>query len=198
MFLMSVGALVGIIVGGVILLLIIVCIAWAVSTFNKLVGLRNRVKNALAQIDVQLKKRFDLIPNLVETVKGYTKVEEGIFTKFAEARGSYTKASQAGDVEGMAKATESLGSVVSRLLVVSEQYPELKSDKHYTQLMADLKDLERQISYARQFYNDTVQMYNNKVEMFPSSIIANMKKFEVAKFFEIQNEEQREAPKVQF
>ena len=199
MFLMSTGGAVALILSIlVVVILVIVIISWYIKAYNNLVALRNRVRNALSQIDVQLQKRFDLIPNLVETVKGYTKLEQGIWEKFAAARGSYNNAKDAGDVEGMAKATSEISTVVSRLMVVSEAYPELKSNVHYSQLMNDLKDIEKQVGYSRQFYNDTVNIYNNKVEMFPSSIVARNKGFQPAKFFEIQHEEQREAPKVQF
>lgn len=198
-FLISTGGIIAIIASVLlVVILIIAIIAWYIKAYNGLVALRERVKNALSQIDVQLQKRFDLVENLVQTVKGYTKLEQGIWERFADARGGYARAKEAGDVEGMSKAAGECNSVLSRLMVVSEQYPELKADKHYSQLMTDLKDFEKPIAYARQFYNDTVNIYNNKVQMFPSSIVANAKGFQVAKYFEIQHEEQREAPKVQF
>ncbi|MBQ6817044.1 MAG: LemA family protein [Bacilli bacterium] len=188
----------GIGLGVLFVILIIVLISWVIKCYNGLVQLRNKVKNAFSQIDVQLKKRFDLIPNLVETVKGYAKIEEGIFTEFAKARGLYQSASSKGDVEGLAEATQSLGGVVSRLLMVTEQYPNLKSDAQFINLQNQLQETEKQIAYSRQFYNDIVLKYNDKTEMFPSNIIAGMFKFEQAKFFEITKEEQREAPQVKF
>ena len=145
-----------------------------------------------------MKRRFDLIPNLVETVKGYAKLEEGIWEEFGKARGLYQSASKSQDVEGMAKASESLGGVVSRLMMVQERYPELKADVQFIGLSDELKNTEKQVAYARQFYNDIVQKYNNKVEMFPGNIVAGMFHFELAKFFEIVKEEQREAPQVKF
>lgn len=194
MFLLSTGGIVGIIVGVVVLILIIMII----SSYNKLVQLRNKVRNQFSQVDVQLKKRFDLIPNLVETAKGYAKHEDDIFGEFARARGLYAQASQAKDIEQMAEAEKGLSGAISRLLMVQERYPELKADKHFTEIMAQLKDCEKSISTSRQFYNDIVQKYNNKVEMFPSNIIAGLFHFEEAKFFEITNDIEREAPKVQF
>ena len=124
--------------------------------------------------------------------------EEGIFGEFAKARGLYAQASQAGDVEKMAEADKGLSGAISRLLMVQERYPELKADAHFTEIMSQLKDCEKTISTSRQFYNDIVQKYNNKIEMFPSNIIAGMFHFEAAKFFTITNEAEREAPKVKF
>lgn len=195
MFLLSIGGWIGI---AVFVLLVIVLISWVIKCYNGLVQLRNKVRNAFSQVDVQLKRRFDLIPNLVETVKGYAKIEEGIFTEFAKARGLYQSASAKGDAEGLAEASQSLGGVVSRLLMVTEQYPNLKSDAQFINLQNQLQETEKQIAYSRQFYNDIVLKYNDKTEMFPSNIIAGMFKFEQAKFFEITKEEQREAPQVKF
>lgn len=198
MFLIGVGGWIGIGIAVLFLILIVVCISWFIRCYNALIQLRNKVKNAFSQIDVQLKRRFDLIPNLVETVKGYAKLEEGIWEEFGKARGLYQSASKNQDVDGMAKANESLGGVVSRLMVVTEQYPTLKADVQFIALQDELKNTEKQVAYARQFYNDIVQKYNNKIEMFPSNIVAGMFHFELAKFFEIVKEEQREAPQVKF
>lgn len=194
MFLVSTGLIVGLVIVALVIILIIACI----STYNKLVQLRNKVKNQLSQVDVQLKKRFDLIPNLVETCKGYAAHEESIYGEFAKARGLYAQASQQGDVNKMAEADKGLSGAISRLLMVQERYPELKADKHFTEIMQQLKDCEKTIATARQFYNDIVQKYNDKVEMFPSSIIAKMFKFKLAEFYTITNEAEREAPKVKF
>lgn len=198
MFLMSVGGIIGLIIGLLFLVLIIVLVAWFIKCYNGLVQLRNKVKNAFSQIDVQLKRRFDLLPNLAETVKGYAAHESGIWEEFGKARGLYQSASKSGDAQGMAQANESLGGVISRLMVVTEQYPELKADAQFQSLMNEMTETEKPIAYARQFYNDVVQKYNNKIEMFPSNIVANMFKFEQAKFFEIVKEEQREAPQITF
>ena len=198
MFLMGVWGWIGIAIAVLFVILIIVVISWFIRCYNALVQLRNKVKNAFSQIDVQLKRRFELIPNIVETVKGYAKLEENIWTEFGKARGLYQSASKSGDVEGMAKASESLGGVVSRLMMVQEKYPDLKSDAQFISLTDELKNTEKQVAYARQFYNDIVQKYNNKIEMFPSNIVAGFFHFELAKFFEIVKEEEREAPKVKF
>ncbi|MDD3999858.1 MAG: LemA family protein [Bacilli bacterium] len=183
-----------IIIGIIVVLLVI----WAISAYNALVKLRNKVRNGWSQIDVQLKRRFDLIPNLTETVKGYAEMEKGIFEEFARARGLYAQASKAGNVEGMAEANNSLGGTLSRLLVVQERYPELKANTNFQEMMKQLKETEDKISFSRQFYNDTVLAYNNKTELFPTNIIAGMFKFKAAQFFEVNIEEQREAPKVKF
>lgn len=188
----------GIVIGGVIALIVVIIIIVVVNCYNKLVQLRNKVKNAWSQIDVQLKRRFDMIPNLVETVKGYASHEESIFGEFAKARGLYAQASKEGNVEGMAEANKGLSGTLSRLLMVQERYPELKANSNFQALMSDLKETEDKISYTRQFYNDIVLKYNDKVEMFPSNIIASMFKFKKADFFNVTEEAQREAPKVKF
>ena len=190
--------IVGWIIGGVFLLLVIVLVIAMISGYNKLVVARNKVKNAWSQIDVQLKRRFDLIPNLVETVKGYAKHEEAIYGEFAKARGLYQSASQKGDVKGMAEAEKGLSGALSRLLVVTEQYPQLQANENFKSLMNDLKDTENKISYTRQFYNDIVMTYNNMVERFPGLIVARFFGFKPADFFAVTDEAQREAPKVQF
>ena len=194
LFGLGTGAIVGIIIAVVVVVLIIAVI----STYNKLVQLRNKVRNGFSQMDVQMKRRFDLIPNLVETVKGYASHEESIFGEFAKARGLYAQASSAKDVEGMSKAEAGLSGALSRLLMVQEQYPALQANSNFRDLMEQLKDTENKVAYSRQFYNDTAQKYNDKIEMFPSNIIANMFKFEAAKYFEIINEAEKEAPKVKF
>jgi LemA protein len=188
------GAIVLIAIAVVFVLLLI----WGIGAYNKLVQLRNKVRNGWSQIDVQLKRRFDLIPNLAETVKGYANLEKGIFEEFARARGLYAQASKAGNVEGMAEANNSLGGVVSRLLMVQERYPELKANSNFQDMMKQLKETEDKISFSRQFYNDTVLAYNDRTELFPTNIIANMFKFKPAQFFEVNNEAQREAPKISF
>lgn len=182
----------------VIGVLVVILIAWVVSAYNTLVRLRNKVRNGWSQIDVQLKRRFDLIPNLAETVKGYAEMEKGIFEEFARARGLYAQASRAGNVEGMAEANNTLAGTLSRLLVVQERYPELKANTNFQDMMRQLRDTEDKISFSRQFYNDTVLAYNDKTELFPSNIIAGMFNFKPAQFFEVNDEAQREAPKVKF
>ena len=188
----------GIIVLIVVVALVVLLIFWVIGVYNKLVGLRNKVRNSWSQVDVQLKRRFDLIPNLVETVKGYAKHEESIFGEFARARGLYAQASKSGDVAKAAEAEKGLAGALSRLLVVQERYPELKANDNFKDMMNQLKDTENKIAYSRQFYNDTALKYNDKVEMFPGNIIAGMFNFKIADFFEVTDETQREAVRVQF
>ena len=191
-------SLAGTIVTVAIVLLVVILIVAVISCYNKLVQLRNKVKNAWSQIDVQLKRRFDMIPNLVETVKGYASHEESIFGEFAKARGLYAQASQSGSVEGMAEANKGLSGALSRLLMVQEKYPELKANSNFQTLMNELTETEDKISYTRQFYNDVVLKYNNKVEMFPGNIIASMFNFKIAEYFNVTDEAERKAPQVKF
>ena len=179
-----------IIVLGVLALLVI----YVISVYNKLVNSRNKVENQWSQIDVQLKRRADLIPNLVETVKGYAKHEEGTLTKVIEMR---NKAVNASSVNEKVEANNELTGALSRLMVIAEAYPELKANENFVSLQNDLKDTEDKISYARQFYNDSAMNFNNLVEMFPSNIIANMFGFKKFEFFKVE-EEAKEVPKVQF
>jgi LemA protein len=178
--------------------IVVVLVVWAIGEYNKLVVLRNKVRNGWSQIDVQLKRRFDLIPNLVETVKGYAAHEEGIFSEFARARGLYAQSAKTGDVGQAAEAEKGMAGAISRLLMVQEQYPELKANENFRDLMAQLKDTEDKISFNRQFYNDTVLGFNNKIELFPSNIVAKMFKFQAAKFFEVAEETERQGVKVKF
>ena len=185
------------IVIGIVVVLIIAIIAWFIGVYNKLVKSRNKVKNSWSQIDVQLKRRFDLIPNLVETTKGYAKHESGIWESFAKARDVYAQASEKGDVAGMSQANNMLTSTLSKLMAVSEAYPELKANTHFTSMMSELSNTEDKIAYTRQFYNDVVMSYNNLREVFPSSIVASMFGFKEAELFKA-DEASRENVKVQF
>ena len=189
------GALIGIIVGVVILLLIIWLVSWFIKTFNKLVKSRNKVRNSFSQIDVQLKRRFDLIPNLVETVKGYASHEKSILEEFARARGAYQNAN--GDIDKMSEANNALTSVLTRFMAVSEQYPELKADAQFNAMINTLKETEDKIAITRQFYNDTVTSYNTLLQLFPNVIFANMFGFHDEKLFKA-SEEERKNVKVQF
>ena len=180
--------------GWIIIAVVVVLIIFLVSTYNNLVVLRNRVKDQWAQVDVQLKRRFDLIPNLVETVKGYAKHENSTLKEVIEARNKFQSATT--PEEEMA-ASGDLNKALSRLMVLTESYPELKTNENFLSLQADLKDCEEKIAYARQFYNDTVLSYMNKVEMFPSNIVASMFGFKEMKYFEIA-EGEKAAPKVSF
>ena len=167
---------------------------FTIATYNKLVKLRSRFNNAWAQIDVQLKKRYDLVPNLVETVKGYASHEKDVLTKVTQARASVGSAKT---TEDAIQANKELSGALSRLLVVAERYPELKADAHFLSLQKDLGELENKIAFARQFYNDTVMNYNQKRELFPSNIIAKIFKFKEAPYFQVE-EAAKEAPKVSF
>ena len=179
-----------VIVIGLLLLLVF----YAIGVYNKLVNARNKVDNQFSQIDVQLKRRNDLIPNLVETVKGYTKHEEGTLTKVIEAR---NKAVNANGVNAKIEAEGELSGALTKLFALTEAYPELKANDNFMSLQNDLKDTEDKITYARQFYNDSAMMFNNLVEMFPSNIIASIFRFKKYGFFEA-NEKEREVPKVKF
>lgn len=180
-----------------VLVLVIALVAWLIGTYNKLVKSRLRVKNSWSQIDVQLKRKFELIPNLAEIAKGYAKHESGIFEAFAQARNVYQQASTSGDVKGVAKADSMLGGALSRLIAVSEQYPELKADAHFSKVMSELSETEDKVAYARQFYNDVVTTYNTQREVFPSSIVASMFGFKEAQLYEAE-EAARESLKLQF
>lgn len=192
--LVSVGDWIGIGVAVLVVVLIIAIVAWAIGMYNKLVDKRNKVKNSWAQIDVQLKRRFDLIPNFVETVKGYATHESEIFTKFADARKLYGEASSEGSVQKAAEASNQLNKLVAFTV---EKYPELKADKNFGELQNVLKETEDKIAYTRQFYNDVVLSYNNLREKFPGNIIANMFSFKEAELFKV-DDASREAPTVKF
>lgn len=178
----------------IILVIIVLVVLYVISTYNRLIGLRNKVKDGWSQIDVLLKRRADLIPNLVETVKGYTKHEEGTLTAVVEAR---NKAVSATTPEEAITAEGEMTQALSRLFALTESYPELKANQNYLDLQKSLEETENKITYSRQFYNDNVLNYNNKIEMFPSNLVASIFKFEKATFFEV-GEKDREVPKVQF
>lgn len=179
----------------VVIVIVVIIALWFIGTYNSLVGLRNRVKDQWSQIDVQLKRRADLIPNLVETVKGYAKHEKSTFEDVVKARNAFASANtQAEEIE----ANNQITSALNKLFALSEAYPELKANQNFLSLQSDLKEVEEKISYARQFYNDTVLSYNNKVEMFPTNIIANIFGFKQNEFFKLDNESERKAPKVSF
>ncbi len=179
-----------IIVGIVVALLLI----FVICTYNSLVKLRNNVKDGWAQIEVLLKRRYDLIPNLVETVKGYTKHEKETLKEIVEARNNALGAkTQEDEIKAAGEVSKSLG----KLFALAESYPDLKANQYFIDLQANLKETEEKISFARQFYNDTVLTYKNKLEMFPTNIIASMFGFKEEKFFEAETEE-RENIKVKF
>jgi LemA protein len=164
----------------VLLLLIVAAVVWAIVAYNGLVALRNRVQNGWKQIDVQLKRRHDLIPNLVETVKGAMQFERDTLERVVAAR---AKAVSASGVRETAQAEDALSQSLGRLLAVIENYPDLKSNQNVLQLQEELTTTENQLSFARQFYNDTVMQYNTRQEVFPSNLIANFFAFQRAEFF---------------
>jgi LemA protein len=188
---------IGIIVLIVVLAVLFLVIAFIWATYNGLVRLRNQVKNAWAQIDVQLKRRHDLIPNLMETVKGYMKHERETLEAVTSARNLAQKAVGTG-VGAQAKAEGELSSALSRLLAVVENYPDLKANQNFLALQEELTSTENKISFSRQYYNDSVLTYNNKTQMVPSNIIAGMFGFKTGEFFEVTVAAEREAPKVSF
>lgn len=178
----------------IVLAIVAVVVLWIVSSYNTLVRLRNRVRDQWAQIDVQLKRRFDLIPNLVETVKGYAKHEKSTLEDVVKARNTYLSATTP---EAQMEANGELTQAISKLFALTESYPDLKANTNFVKMQEDLKETEDKISYARQFYNDTVLKYNNKVEVIPTNIIAGMFGFKKEAFFEAQGAE-RENVKVEF
>ena len=178
----------------ILIAVVAIIVLFVINTYNTLVGLRNKVKDQWAQIDVQLKRRFDLIPNLVETVKGYAKHESDTLEAVVKARNTYLSASTP---EAQMKADGELTQAITKLFALSEAYPELKANENFKQLQSELTSTEDKISYARQFYNDIVMKYNNKIEMFPSNIVAGMFNFKTQPFIEV-NEEERQNVKVQF
>lgn len=181
---------------GIIILVIVIVIAlWLIATFNSLVTLKNRAKEAWADIDVQLKRRYDLIPNLVETVKGYAAHEKELFEKVTQARAAAMGASGA---QAKAAAENMLSSTLKSLFAVSESYPDLKASANFLELQRELSDTENKIQAARRFYNTNVRDLNIKVESFPANMVAGSFGFKQMDLFETANEAEREPAKVQF
>ena len=191
---------------GIIAVIAIVLGLWVAGIYNSLVALRNRFKNAFAQIDVQLKRRYDLIPNLVEVAKGYLKHEHSTLEDVIKARNIASAAAQtvaanpadANAMKGLVSAETGLTGALSRLMVVSEQYPDLKANQNMMQLTEELTSTENKISFARQAYNDSVMIYNTAREVFPNVIFAGMFSFLPAELFKVEDPTERNAPKVQF
>ncbi len=179
-----------IIIAGVLIVLVL----YGIGVYNKLVNAKNKVANQFSQVDIQLKRRADLIPNLVETVKGYAKHEEGTLTAVIEAR---NKAVKAGSVNEKIEANNELTGALNKLFALAEAYPELKANENFLSLQNDLKETEDKITYARQFYNDSAMGFNNLVEMFPSNIVALIFGFKKYEYFKI-DEKEKETPKVKF
>ena len=178
----------------VIVVIIVLLLLWLVAMFNKLVRLRNRAENAWAQVDVQLRKRYDLIPNLVETVKGYAAHERGTFEAVTNAR---TAAQQAQGVAQQAEAENMLTAAIGRLFAVAEAYPQLRATENFQQLQAQLSDVEQNIAVSRQVYNDTVLSYDNALETVPTNVIAGIFHFNPREYFQTEDAT-RAAPQVSF
>ena len=179
----------------VLLGIIVLIIFFVIGIYNSLVRLRNQVRNAWSQIDVQLKRRHDLIPNLVETAKGYMKHERETLENITNAR---SRAMGADSIADKAKAEGQLSGAMSKFFLVVENYPDLKANQNFLALQEELTSTENKIAFSRQAYNDQVLFYNNKIEMFPSSIIAGMFNFKQSEFFEIEDAAERDVPKVDF
>ena len=179
----------------VIIIIIIVVVLWFIFAYNSFIRLRNRVDNAWSQIDVQLKRRFDLIPNLIETVKGYMKHEKDTLKEITEARTSFMNAK---NPKGMAKADGMLEGALKTIFAVAENYPKLMASENFMQLQEELSGTESKIAYSRQFYNDSVQEWNVKLQSFPSNLIGKLFGFTQREFFKTESEEERKVVKVKF
>ena len=179
----------------ILLAVVAVIIVWAIAIYNGLIRLKNRVDEAWSDIDVQLKRRYDLIPNLVETVKGYATHEQQTFEKVINARNA---AMQAGTASEKAEAENMLSSTLKSIFALAEAYPDLKANQNFLELQRELTDTEDKIQASRRFYNGNVRDFNTKIEVFPDNIFANMLGFKKRDFFEIEDEKQREAVQVKF
>lgn len=178
----------------IVIVIVVICIV-VVAMYNNLVSLRQRVQNAWSQIDVQLKRRFDLIPNLQETVKGYMAHESETFSKIAELRTAWASSTT---VAEKADVSNQLTEALKTIMAVSENYPDLKASESFAQLQEELRNTENKIAYSRQFYNDTVTMYNTKLEMFPSNLIAKVFNFKPSELFEVEDEKEKQNVKIDF
>ncbi|MCK5599024.1 LemA family protein [bacterium] len=181
----------------VLLVIVVVVISWVIGIYNRMVTIRNRVKNAWSQINVQLKRRHDLIPNLVEICKGYMKHERETLEAVIKARQMAVDI-KGDNVEQVAKMENMLSQTLKSLFAVSENYPDLKANQNMLSLQEELTSTENKISFARQHYNDQVMVYNTKLEVFPNNIIAGMFNFVKSEFFEVETEAERKAPEVKF
>jgi LemA protein len=179
----------------ILIAVVVLLVIAAITLYNRLVTLRNRVDNAWAQIEVQLRRRWDLIPNLVETVKGYASHERGTFEAVTEARAAAQRATGPAET---AAAEGILGQALGRLFAVAEAYPELQADENFRQLQDELAGTENRIAVSRQVYNDTVLTYNNAVQTFPGLLVAGPFGFDAREFFEVEEAAEREAPRVAF
>lgn len=179
----------------IFIVIVLVVILSVIVMYNDLVRLRNKVKDAWSQIDVQLQRRFDLIPNLVESVKGYMNHEKETLTKVTELRSSWANATT---INEKVELENQLTSALKTIMAVSENYPELKANQNFSELQEELRSTENKISYSRQFYNDTVTMYNTKLEVIPTNIVASVFNFKAEELFKTDSEEARQNVKVDF
>lgn len=182
-------------IGWIIIIAVVLIIGWAVFVYNGLVSFKNRTKEAWSDIDVQLKRRYNLIPNLVATVKGYATHERGVFEKVTEAR---SRALTAKSPKEAGEAERGLAGALKTLFAVAENYPALRASENFKKLQEDLTDTENKVQAARRFYNGNVRDFNIKQEQFPYSIVAKLFGFKKAEFFEVEGEEEKKAPKVSF
>ena len=201
---LSGGAIAGIVCGAVGLI-VVLCIVWYISTHNSLISLKNDVEESFSAMDVHMKKRYDLIPNLVATCKGYAKHESETFTRVTEARNAAiaarsnsTSSSAASGIDRISAERELSSSLRTLLNFVQEQYPQLKADSQFNNLSRQLEQIEEEIARSRKYYNAKIKIFNNKIEKFPSSIVANKMKMERRPYFEIEDAAERVAPKVSF
>lgn len=192
---MSVGAWIGVGVAALVVIAVIAIVAWYINCYNTFIRLKNNYEEAFSTMDVQMQKRYDLIPNLVETVKGYAKHEKETLSAVIEAR---NLAKSAVGVEDKAKAEAAFSGSIRNLFAIAENYPELKANTNFIDLQNQLKIVETEIASSRKYYNACVKAFNVKVEMFPSNLVARAKNFVKAPLFEIEDKEARKAVKVQF
>lgn len=179
----------------IIIAILALIVVFVIATYNGLVSSRMKVKNAWSQIDVQLQRRFDLIPNFVETVKGYMNHESETFEKIAALRSSWANASS---IKDKANIDNELSSVLKSIMAISENYPDLKANQNFSELSEELRNTENKISFSRQFYNDSVTRYNTKLELFPSNLVAGMFNFQKKELFAAESDEARKNVKVDF
>jgi len=181
----------------IVIILLALFIGWMILTYNGLIRLKNRVDEAWSDIDVQLKRRHDLIPNLIETVKGYAKHEQGTFEKVVEARSAAMSAQESGDAKKQAEAENMLSSTLKSIFALAENYPDLKANQNFLELQQELSDTENKIQASRRFYNGNVRDFNTKIQLFPNSLIAGILNFKERDFFEA-DEAEKENVKVEF
>lgn len=192
---LSTGAIVGIVVGVVVILLVIIIVAWYIATHNKLVRMKNSFEEAFSTIDIYLKKRFDLIPNIVETVKGYAKHESETYQKITDAR---ARLGSAHTPDEKIAADRQMTAAVRSLFAVAENYPQLKANTNFMDLQSQLKSMEGEIAQSRKYYNATVREFNIAIQSFPTSIVAKKMKLEKASLYEVDSPEERQNVKVSF